>query len=93
MVTVRCTHKLLRYLRGEAPRREALSRAGGHAIIERVIRMNPQSASTRFISVIVPTRNRARSLRRTLEAFARQTYPADSFELLVIANDCCELLR
>jgi GT2 family glycosyltransferase len=40
------------------------------------------------VSVVVPTRNRARSLRRTLAALASQTYPRDRFEIVVAANDC-----
>lgn len=42
------------------------------------------------ISVVIPTRNRTRSLRRTLDALARQTYAADRFEVVVSANDCSD---
>jgi GT2 family glycosyltransferase len=38
------------------------------------------------LSVIVPTRNRARSLKRTIEAFARQSNGAGRFEVIVVAN-------
>lgn len=37
-----------------------------------------------FISVIIPTYNRKDSLLRTLESLARQTYPADRFEVIVV---------
>jgi len=40
--------------------------------------------------VIVPTRNRAHSLRRTLEALGRQTWVPDGFEVIVVANDCSD---
>jgi glycosyltransferase involved in cell wall biosynthesis len=42
------------------------------------------------ISVVIPTRNRIQSLRRTLDALARQTYAADRFEVLVSANGCSD---
>lgn len=42
------------------------------------------------VSVVVPTRNRAASLRRTLAALAAQTYPAERFETVVVANDCSD---
>jgi succinoglycan biosynthesis protein ExoA len=35
------------------------------------------------VSVIVPIRNEARSIERTLRALAEQDYPADKFEILV----------
>lgn len=37
-----------------------------------------------FVSVIIPTYNRKDSLLRTLESLARQTYPADRFEVIVV---------
>lgn len=37
-----------------------------------------------FVSVIIPTYNRKDSLLRTLDSLARQTYPADRFEVLVV---------
>ncbi len=53
--------------------------------------------TTPDLSVIIPTRNRARSLLRTLEALARQRYPADRFEVIVVANECsddtCDVVR
>ena len=52
--------------------------------------MKRDPSSTPFISVVIPTRNRARSLRRTLEALRRQTYPADDFEVIAVANDCSD---
>ena len=47
-------------------------------------------AAPPFVSVVIPTRNRARSLRRTLAALARQTYAADRFEVVVAANGCTD---
>ena len=41
-------------------------------------------AGVRFVSVVVPTYNRAPSLRRLLDALAQQTYPVDAFEVIVI---------
>lgn len=37
-----------------------------------------------FVSVIIPTYNRRDSLLRTLESLARQTYPHDRFEVIVV---------
>jgi GT2 family glycosyltransferase len=37
-----------------------------------------------FVSVVVPTYNRAPSLRRLLDALALQTYPFDAFEVIVV---------
>jgi glycosyltransferase involved in cell wall biosynthesis len=39
------------------------------------------------ISVIIPTRNRAKLLDRALESLRYQTYPKNNFEILVIDND------
>lgn len=39
-----------------------------------------------FLSVIIPTHNRAEVLRRTLNLLANQTYPREKFEIIVI-ND------
>lgn len=36
------------------------------------------------VSVIIPTYNRAASLRETLESLAQQSYPADRFEVIVV---------
>lgn len=37
-----------------------------------------------FVSVIIPTYNRKESLLRTLDSLARQTYPAERFEVIVV---------
>jgi GT2 family glycosyltransferase len=37
-----------------------------------------------FVSIVVPSYNRAASLRRLLESLSRQTYPRDRFEVLVV---------
>ncbi len=39
-----------------------------------------------FLSVIIPTRNRADLLRRTLDSMTSLDFPADSYEVLVIDN-------
>jgi glycosyltransferase involved in cell wall biosynthesis len=39
-----------------------------------------------FLSVVVPTYNRKDSLRITLEGLARQSYPADHFEVIVVSD-------
>jgi len=39
-----------------------------------------------FLTVIIPTRNRAALLYNTLESLTSQTYPADSFEVIVVDN-------
>ena len=38
------------------------------------------------LSVVIPTYNRRQSLLRTLDAFAKQTYPAKQFEVVVISD-------
>ena len=40
------------------------------------------------VTVVTPTHNRCRSLRRTLLALAEQDYPAERFEALVVADGC-----
>ncbi len=40
-----------------------------------------------FVSVIIPTYNRDKMLRLTIESFFRQSYPADSFEIIVSDNN------
>lgn len=37
-----------------------------------------------FVSIVVPTHNRAASLTRLLRSLARQTYPDDRFEVVVV---------
>ena len=45
------------------------------------------------VSVIVCTYNRANSLARTLEALARQTYPKDKFEVIVVDDGSVDETR
>lgn len=42
------------------------------------------------ISVIIPTHNRSASLRRTLGALCRQSFPASQFEVHVVADGCTD---
>jgi glycosyltransferase involved in cell wall biosynthesis len=43
-----------------------------------------------YLSVVIPTFNRLNSLRLTLEALARQTYPTDHYELIVVSDGCTD---
>lgn len=39
-----------------------------------------------FLSVVIPTFNRKNSLQKTLDGLARQTYPAEHFEAVVVSD-------
>ena len=39
-----------------------------------------------FVSVIIPTFNRSATLRETVDSFLAQSYPADSFEIIIVDN-------
>jgi GT2 family glycosyltransferase len=45
------------------------------------------------ISVVIPTRNRARHLSRTLQALAGQTFPRERFEVLLVDNGSTDATR
>ncbi len=45
---------------------------------------NTFTSSLPFVSVIIPTRNEEKYIEKCLESLARQTYPKDKFEVLVI---------
>jgi len=45
------------------------------------------SAATPFVSVLVPVRNEAAYIGRCLEALARQDYPRDRFEVIVLDGE------
>lgn len=47
----------------------------------------------RFLSVIIPTRNRAKYLAGALESLTKQTYPVDMYEVLVIDNGSTDNTR
>ncbi len=47
-------------------------------------KQNASAPSLPFISIIIPTRNEERYIRRCLESLTRQTYPNERFEVLVI---------
>jgi glycosyltransferase involved in cell wall biosynthesis len=39
-----------------------------------------------FVSIIIPTYNRAKRLRATVESFIAQRYPSDRFEIILVDN-------
>ena len=43
-------------------------------------------SETPFLSIVLPTYNRKGSLKLTLDGLARQTYPADRFEAVVVSD-------
>ncbi|MEP0918319.1 glycosyltransferase family 2 protein [Leptolyngbya sp. DQ-M1] len=43
-----------------------------------------------ILSVIIPTYNRCDSLKRTLNALARQTFPLEQVEVIVVADGCSD---
>jgi GT2 family glycosyltransferase len=43
-----------------------------------------------LVTVVVPTHNRSTSLRRLLDALSRQTYPASSLQVVVVADGCSD---
>lgn len=58
-----------------------------NTIIEsRIPTETTDEATTLTLSVVIPTYNRRESLLRALNALARQTYPADRFEVVVISD-------
>ncbi len=46
----------------------------------------PIRAGEPFLSVVIPTFNRKDSLQKTLDGLARQTYPAEQFEAIVVSD-------
>jgi glycosyltransferase involved in cell wall biosynthesis len=46
--------------------------------------------NTPFFSVVMPTHQRRRSLERTLTALAKQEYPIDRLELIVVCDGCTD---
>jgi glycosyltransferase involved in cell wall biosynthesis len=46
-----------------------------------------------FLSVIIPTRNRAKYLSAALESLTKQTYPVEQFEVLVVDNGSTDNTR
>ena len=47
----------------------------------------PTSSEAPFVSVIIPTYNRAALLRDAIDSFLQQTYPADRYEIVVADNN------
>lgn len=57
--------------------------------------MSTSAVVSSLVSVIIPTYNRKESLLRTLDSLARQTYPAERFEVIVVddgGSDGTELI-
>ena len=48
---------------------------------------NSAQISTQFISVIIPVRNEAENIRALLEDLEKQTYPKDTFEVIIADDD------
>jgi glycosyltransferase involved in cell wall biosynthesis len=48
---------------------------------------------TPFVSVIVPTYNRAETLRTTIKSLTKQNYPADHYEIIVVDNNSTDHTR
>jgi len=46
--------------------------------------------SAPFVSMVIPTHNRGAMLRQMLEEIAKQTYPAQLLQVLVVADDCVD---
>lgn len=44
------------------------------------------------VSIVIPTRNRTRLVRRTIRSLARQTYPPEKTEVIVVADGCDETI-
>lgn len=42
------------------------------------------------LAVLIPARNESRVIAGALAAWRRQTYPADAFDVFVIADHCCD---
>ncbi|OGO35104.1 MAG: hypothetical protein A2W35_11485 [Chloroflexi bacterium RBG_16_57_11] len=45
---------------------------------------------TALVSVIIPSHNRKAILRQTLDALAKQTYPLEKFEVIVVLDGCTD---
>lgn len=46
-----------------------------------------------FVSIIIPTYNRAQTLEATIESLSRQTYPPDHYEIIVVDNNSTDTTR
>ena len=42
------------------------------------------------VSIVIPTHNRSASLQRLLGALCAQTYPLESVEVVIVADDCVD---
>ena len=47
----------------------------------------------RYVSIIIPTYNRAEMLRVTVESFLAQDYPNDCFEIIIVDNNSTDSTR
>jgi glycosyltransferase involved in cell wall biosynthesis len=46
-----------------------------------------------FVSIIIPTYNRAKTLEKTIESLLLQTYPSQRYEIVVVDNNSKDLTR
>lgn len=46
-----------------------------------------------FVSIIIPTYNRAHSIKYTLDSFLQQNYPEDKFEIIVCDNNSTDNVK
>lgn len=54
------------------------------------MRLPDELSMTPFVSVIIPTYNRSALLSGTVQSFIRQTYPGDSFEIIIVDNNSAD---
>ena len=46
-----------------------------------------------FVSIIIPTYNRAKTLEKTIESLLLQTYPSQRYEIVVVDNNSKDSTR
>lgn len=51
------------------------------------------TSSIPFVTIIIPTYNRAETLEMTIESLLRQTYPPDHYEIIVVDNNSTDTTR
>jgi len=55
--------------------------------------MNNDLHNTPFVSIVIPTYNRAEMLGITLESFINQNYPKDKYEIITVDNNSADNTR